>query len=290
MIHGLRSVFLALLLVIGAPMASSQETLQQRIDALLPGSQLLLPEGQGPFPVVIQLHGCGGVKKLQAEWAPVAREAGWAVLIVDSYAYRRISTLEAYMTVCMGLRLWGRERAGDLYAMMAWVRSQGWADPSRIAVAGWSHGGWTAMDAMALHPGAEAARETRLSDLPAEPLAGLVGAFLIYPYAGIGSLSRERGMRADVPVSAIVGTNDLVVGGRPLARTLVRVSKPGDPIDITVFETATHAFDEPGNRDPRMRYDAVLTERARGMYRDWLKAAAARRSTIGATPAPAPAP
>ena len=37
-----------------------------------------------PFPVVIQLHGCGGPKKLQAAWAPVAREAGWAVIVVDS--------------------------------------------------------------------------------------------------------------------------------------------------------------------------------------------------------------
>jgi len=275
----IRAGLLALwLLVGGVQMAGAMETVQQRIDSLLPASQLYLPEGKGPFPVVIQLHGCGGPKKLQAAWAPVAREAGWAVIVVDSYAYRRISTLEAYMTVCIGVRLWGRERAGDLFAMMEWARHQGWADPNRIAVAGWSHGGWTAMDAMALKPGDEAARETHLAGLPAEPLSGLVGVFLLYPYSGLGSLSAERGMRADVPVDAIVGTRDSVVGGRSNGKRIAGIAKPGSPVNVTVFETATHAFDETDNHDIRMHYDPGLTERARQMYRDFLKAAATRPS------------
>jgi dienelactone hydrolase len=135
----------------------------------------------------------------------------------------------------MGLRLWGRERAGDLFATMEWVRGQGWAHPRRIAIAGWSHGGWTAMDAMALRPGVEAMRETHLADLPSEPLAALVGDFLVYPYSGVGSLSAGRGLRADVPVRAIVGTRDTVVGGRSTARRLAKVSKPGSPLCVTAF-------------------------------------------------------
>ena len=51
----------------------------------------LMPEGEGPFPVVIQMHGCGGKKNLQERWAEVAK-AGWAVIVVDSYAHRKIST------------------------------------------------------------------------------------------------------------------------------------------------------------------------------------------------------
>jgi dienelactone hydrolase len=273
----IRAILIVPVMIVGGEqVADAHETVQQRIDSLLPASQLYLPQGEGPFPVVIQLHGCGGPKKLQAAWAPVAREAGWAVLVVDSYAHRKISTVEAYLTVCLGLRLWGRERAGDLFAMMEWARGQAWADPKRIALAGWSHGGWTAMDAMALGPGDEAMRVTRLANLPAEPLAGLVGAFLIYPYSGVGSLSAERGMRADVPVEAIVGTRDSVVGGRSNGRRLANVSKPGSPVNVTVFDTATHAFDEADNKDIRMRYDSALTEQARRMYRDFLEAAARR--------------
>lgn len=90
--------------------------------------------------------------------------------------------------------------------MMQWARRQPWIDPTRIAIAGWSHGGWTALDAMAITPAAQIESATRLLDLPDEPLAGLAGAFVIYPYQGIGALAPLRGIRVDVPVQAIVST------------------------------------------------------------------------------------
>jgi dienelactone hydrolase len=282
MLNGVRVLLLAVLVLTGGVgVASARETVEQRIEELLPGTTLLLPEGQGPFPVVIQMHGCGGVKKLQAQWAPVAQSAGWAVLVVDSYAHRNISTLEAYSTVCLGLRLWGRERAGDLYSMMEWIRHQPWADPQRIAVAGWSHGGWTALDAMALQPGEEAARETKLDGLPAEPLEGLVGVFMLYPYAGPGCIARTRGLRVDPPIQALVGASDVIVGGRGLGRALERLPTSGQPIHVTVLEGATHAFDEQETRDLRTHYDATLTSQAHAMYTSFLREAATRRSTIG---------
>jgi dienelactone hydrolase len=248
------------------------ETVGQRIDALLPGSELYLPEGEGPFPVAIQMHGCGGKKNLQERWANVARAAGWAVVVVDSYGHRRINRFEAYATVCTGLQLWGRERAGDLYAMLEWVRQQPWADPSRIVTAGWSHGAWTVLDAMALQPGRDCIRETRLAELPDEPMAGVVGAFILYPWQGWGALAPHRGLRLDVPVQAIVGSKDTVVGGKGVARTLTGMKTPTHPISVEVFEGATHAFDEIEAEDWRVKYSPELTARAHGMYTDFLKA------------------
>ncbi len=258
-----------------APAASVRESVQQRIAALLPGADVVMPEGEGPFPVVIQLHGCGGKKPFQAHWAEQAKTAGWAVIVVDSYRHRNISSLQAYATVCTGVRLWGRERAGDLYAMMEWARAQSWADSTRIAVAGWSHGGWTALDAMSLRPGAEMASATRLDGLGDEPLKGLIGAFVVYPYVGPGSIAWTRGLGFDAPVTALVGTADVVVGNKSLARTLRRMATPSTPIDVTLLEGATHAFDEVEAKDLRVRYDPELTRRAHGMYRDWLEARAA---------------
>ena len=52
---------------------------------------------------------------------------------------------------------------------------------------GWSHGGWTIMDALALRSGAEMARATGIEDLPAEPLEGLARTMIVYPYASLGS-------------------------------------------------------------------------------------------------------
>lgn len=262
------------------PPAFARETLRQRMDALRHGSEIYLPDGDGPFPVVLQMHGCGGKKNLQARWAAVAKAAGWAVIVVDSYGHRGISRLEAYATVCVGLQLWGRERAGDLYAMMEWARRQTWADPNRIAVAGWSHGGWTALDAMSLAPGKDAANATRLHDLPAEPLAGLVGAFMIYPYQGPGAYAPTNGLRVGIDVQALVGTKDTIVGGASLARKLRKMTKPGNPINVTLLEGATHAFDEIEAQDWRVRYDPALTERAHRMYADYLMTVASKPSTV----------
>ncbi len=260
--------------------AFAKETVQQRIDALLAGAEFFLPDGEGPFPIVIQLHGCGGKKKLQGRWAAVAKASGWAVLVVDSYGHRRISPLEAYATVCTGLQLWGRERAGDLYAMMEWARQQPSVDASRIVIAGWSHGGWTVLDAMSMTPGPQANKATRLEGLPAEPLAGLVGAFVIYPYQGPGAVAPSGGLRVDVPVTAIVGTADTVIFGKHVIKTLSRMKTPSQPIDVTAFEGATHAFDEIEAADWRVHYDPVLTERAHRMYAAFLKKAATRLSSI----------
>lgn len=260
------------------PHAHATETLQQRIDALLPGSALYLPEGRGPFPVSIQMHGCGGKKALQERWARVAEAAGWAALVVDSYGHRRISTLEAYATVCTGLQLWGRERAGDLYAMLEWVRGQGWADAGRIVAAGWSHGAWTVLDAMALQPGRDAEKATRLTGLPDEPMAGVVGAFVLYPWQGFGALAPSRGLRLDVPVQAIVGSADSVVGGKGVARTLRTMKTPRAPVTVDVFEGATHAFDEIEAQDWRVRYSPEMTARAHGMYASFLKSLVAGNS------------
>lgn len=254
------------------PAVYPKETLQDRIDALAPSVEVFLPDGDGPFPAVIQFHGCGGKKNLQARWAAVARAAGWAVVVVDSYAHRRISRLEAYATVCTGLQLWGRERAGDLYAMLAWVRRQPWANADCIALAGWSHGAWTVLDAMALHPGRDAEKETRLTGLPNEPLEGLRGAFILYPWQGIGALAPHRGLRVDVPVQAIVGTADTVVGGKTVARVLSGMKTPASAISVELFEGATHAFDEIEAQDWRVKYSPELTERAHGMYAAFLKA------------------
>ena len=274
-------LFAAASLIVLIPAASARETLQHRIDVLLPGADLVLPEGKGPFPVTIQLHGCGGKKSFQLDWAEAAKQAGWAVLVLDSHKYRNISQFEAYATVCTGLQLWGRERAGDLYAAMEWVRHQSWADHKRIVVAGWSHGGWTALDGLCMTPGVETANATHLSGLPREPLEGLVGAFLVYPFAGPGSLARSRGLRVDVSPKALVGTRDVIVGGRGLARTLAKMPMPGKPMEVVILEGATHAFDEPDTYDVRTHYDQEITAQAQQMYRDYLLAAAKRVSTIG---------
>mgnify|MGYP002133678390 CR=1 FL=1 len=94
------------------------------------------------------LHGCGRAF-VAPEFANVAKQHGFASIIVDSFAPRNISEIEAGATVCTTLQLRGSERAGDLVAAIEWALYQDWVDKSQIHAAGWSHGGWTIMDAIA---------------------------------------------------------------------------------------------------------------------------------------------
>ncbi len=243
------------------------ETLSGRVAQLEPHLTVLRPGGKGPFTTVVLLHGCGGRKRLMDRWGEVVRDAGAAAVIVDSYAHRRISEYEAYATVCLGLRFWGRERAGDLFAALAWARAQSWCDRSRMIAAGWSHGAWTIMDALALTSGGEMARATGLTDLPDEPLEGLAGVFLNYPYAGAASLSGRRRWRLSPRTIAIVGGRDAIVGREAPWRALTRVRSAGVDIDLHLFETATHAYDEHEAADMRVRYDAGLTARAHDLLK-----------------------
>lgn len=258
------------------PALAFAETLEQRVARLKPHITVTRPEGPAPAPVVIMLHGCGGQRPFQNEMAQVAAAAGAAVVQVDSFAPRRISRVAAIATVCTGAQLQGRERAGDLYAAMAWARDQSWADPGRIIAMGWSHGGWTIMDALALRSGAEMARATGLEGLPDEPLEGLAGTLIVYPYASVGSYAGRRDWRIAPRSIAVLCGRDYIVGTPrgPLERQRAR----GAPIDIHFLDDATHAFEDALAEDPRVRYDPAATQREYALLRDLIAAISAERS------------
>lgn len=215
-------------------------------ERLRPHMQVLTPAGRGPFPVVIQMHGCGGLQPFQARYAERARAAGVAAVVVDSLAPRRIGKREAQLTVCTGLRLRGLERAVDLHAVLAWLDTQAWADIGRVAAAGWSHGAWAVMEALVGPcPSAESRRR----------VAALRAAVLVYPYAGPLARTAARGWGPNRPdVHACLAGRDAVVGRAGPARALKRLASDGLKVDVLQLDEATHAFDDDRADDPRTRY------------------------------------
>ena len=252
------------------PSQTFAETLERRIARLEPHFTVARPESGGPFPVLLMLHGCGGPRPFLAEMSRVAVGAGAAVVDINSYAPRRISRVAAIATVCTGAQLHGRERAGDLYAAMEWARLQSWADGERFAAVGWSHGGWTIMDALSLRPGAEMERATGLTGLPEEPLHGLARTMLVYPYAGVGTSVGRRDWRLHPPSVAIIAERDYIVGD---SRPALRLQQArGAPIEIVVFPGATHAFEDDEALDPRQRYSPTAAAREHEMLREMIEA------------------
>ena len=234
--------------------------------------KVVKPAGKGPFPVSIQYHGCGGLMPMMDHYAEAAAKAGVAAVIVDSFKPRGMSRLDGHLFVCTGTVLRGGQRAADVHAMLAWLETQGWADKKRIAAAGWSHGGWTLMDAFA--QGQHAARLTGLSDANPKTLERLKGLFLVYPYASFPSLTSARGWNGAKPkVHAILGGRDMVVGVRNPQRALARLKADGVPVETVMMAEATHSFDDTMAVDPRTRYRPDLAAKAREHYVAALKSA-----------------
>jgi dienelactone hydrolase len=216
--------------------------------------------------VVIQLHGCGGRQPLHDGYADAAVGAGVASLLIDSFAPRGIARHVAQMTVCTGLRLRGAERSADLFAALHWLERQPWADIDRVAAAGWSHGAWTIMDALAgSYPacGLVDGRPDRLQQLKA--------AFLVYPYAGPPSLTARRGWGDHrLEVAAVLGTRDAVSGQVLPRRAFDRLLRDGLAVEVITLEGATHGFDDPDGTDPRSHYHPEFTARTRTFFTDTL--------------------
>ncbi len=234
-------------------------------------SKVFKPSGPGPFPVALILHGCGGKTPFLEDYARVAVQAGYAAVVVDSFKPRGMSTLDAKLFVCTGTVLQGLKRSADLFAMLAWLEHQPWADPRKVFLAGWSHGGWTIMDGYAI--GVNAARATGLSDAdPMRLLAQVKGVLLIYPYAGYPSLTSSRGWGAGAPpVWSVLGGKDQVVGWKHPQKAFERLKHDGLSVDTVLYPDATHAFDDNRANDPRAKYRPDLFAQTQAYFGKALK-------------------
>jgi dienelactone hydrolase len=102
------------------------------------------PEGTGPFPALVLLHQCGGLKekswqnKSMQQWAKTAVEHGYVAFLLDSFSQRGgincqgNGTLSG-MTHARGVR--------DAFQALAHLQKFDFIDKNRIALAGFSWGG-----------------------------------------------------------------------------------------------------------------------------------------------------
>ena len=199
------------------------------------------PPGAGPFPFVILLHGCGGLRHKAMwthwvePWTAVFHAHGIGTAVIDSFAPRGV------VEVCTSNPgPWAVRRADDAYSARAWLAEQPYVDARRIAVMGMSNGGRTVLAAM------RADRER-------------AGRFL----AGV---ALSPGCQSDTssvfyaPLLVLIGVDDTVTPAR-YCQEMLRVRPQGTPeIRLVLYPRAPHTFDMklPDRTVLRMRlgYDA----------------------------------
>lgn len=106
------------------------------------------PEGQGPFPAVVMLHGCSGIeenKQYLDIWAQRLASWGYVSLMVDSFGPRGESNICATDRIFL-IPL--HVRAQDAYDAKSYLSELPFVNRNQIAIMGWSHGGWAALFAI----------------------------------------------------------------------------------------------------------------------------------------------
>ncbi|MBC6983574.1 dienelactone hydrolase family protein [Caulobacter sp. 17J80-11] len=231
------------------------DTCAERWARLEPFTQVYGPDDDTPRPAVLLFHGCGGVRVHLSEYAEAAAAIGVRAFVVDSYSARGWSPEFGRAFVCTGAVFRGDQRAGDVLAAIKGVSQRPDVDPTRLAVAGWSHGGWGIMELMSSP--LEHAGEIGLADPQDPDLSGVKGAFLAYPYVGFVATGRSRPWRRRPQTLGVIAKRDHLTTVRNARRVYDVVGGSGVPVEVWEAE-GTHSFDERTGFGP-MKYDPEVT-------------------------------
>ena len=107
--------------------------------AKIPGC-FFLPEGSGPFAVVVVLHGSDGFQPNHAEIGQKLATAGFASLVLTWFG---ASSERSH---------WDMVRPGDIFEAVSWLKKEPAVDSNRLGLIGFSRGGGLALVMGALIP------------------------------------------------------------------------------------------------------------------------------------------
>jgi len=240
---------------------------------LRPFYRTTVPDGPGPFPTALLLSGCDGPKDNLERWTAMLKGMGWGSIIVDSHGPRGFSDYEIWRLVCTGQLLMGSERAGDLLVAIDDARRMRFVDPERIVLVGASHGGWTIMDLLSLDPPHRL--PTNLATVPPlappDPLHGVAGIVLLYPYCGQANRARRHPWSRAIPTLFLLAQDDMVAPSAHCLDIADRLSASGLPIEVVTFSGVTHGFDqEDRSALSPLEFDVETTATALAIAKDFL--------------------
>jgi len=196
---------------------------------------LVRPSGQGPFPAVVQLHGCAGVEAQSFRWARWFADHGYVAMVVDSFGPRRVNgdcregPDEPPITA----------RFDDAFGALRYLQSLPDVRGDRVGAIGWSQGGVYAMAAIN-GPSLERARQ-RGVELPRIGFAAGIG---VYP-GGCPSLVKEQVIR---PLLVLIGGADDWTPAAQCNEMVRAMRSRGSDATIVIYPGAYHYFDVEGQR------------------------------------------
>lgn len=215
--------------------------------------ELFRPQGRGPHPAVIALHGCSGLydkdDRLTArhvDWAERLVAHGHIVLLPDSFGSRGAeSQCRAEERVARP----SRERVDDVLAARAYLQSRDDVRKNAVSLLGWSNGGSTVLYAL------------QTNRAPADSRPDFAAAIAFYP----GCRTPLEGGRwhARLPLLILIGEADDWTPPAPCRALAAAAANAGEPVSIVTYRGAYHDFDHP-NLPVRLRRGLAYTGDGRG--------------------------
>ena len=229
---------------------------------------LYRPDGPGPHPAIVLLHGRAGayssmskgvynahtLSKRHKFWGEFWSSSGYVTLLVDSFgprgywegfgrgSYDDRPAEVSEQTV----------RPLDSYAALAFLRKRRDVIGDRIGLQGWSNGGMTTLATMSsTAPGISAPT----------PETGFRAALAFYPGCGMQAIQGDYVPYA--PLHLFVGMADEEVSPKRCQKWESEVRARSNLIGITSYEGAEHNFDDPSASKQKNPANAEATEDAR---------------------------
>jgi dienelactone hydrolase len=197
--------------------------------------QPLASSNRAGVGTVIAFHGCGGLYATSGErkgqlnarhraMADLLVAEGYNAVFPDSLSPRGETEL---CTQKIGSRkITQTERRADALGALAWVAAQPWAQPGRIALLGWSHGGSAVL----------AANDSSRADVRGQAVKPRV-AVAFYPGC---AASLKSGYQPNAPLVLMLGEKDDWTPPEPCVALGKAVGA-----EVNVYADSYHDFDNP---------------------------------------------
>jgi dienelactone hydrolase len=213
------------------------------------------PDGDGPFPAVVYLHGCSGLgPAARKRFSDLMTQWGYVLLAVDSFATRGIKeACDRPMP----------DRMADAWGALWYLSRLRFVDRDRIAAVGSSQGGIITMRLASTY-------DVKLFDTPDG--LNFKAAVAFYPRCSVAT----RGLA--LPTLIFIGELDDWTPAENCERWMTVRAGRGAPVKLVVYPGAYHAFDFPGLRNGAyhfghwLKYDPEAAQASTEEMRDFLAA------------------
>lgn len=239
---------------------------------VIPGYLTLPPGSSGKgLPAVVLPHGGPSARD---EWgfdwlAQFLAARGYAVLQPN---YRGSAGFGDAWLNENGFKSW-RTSIGDVSASARWLASQGIADPQKLAIVGWSYGGYAALQSAATEPGlykavVAIAPVTDLGLLK-QDFANYTNARLISKFVGSGAHVAEgsplrRASSITAPVLLVHGSLDQNVRSSHSEKMNDALRDAGRSSELLTFKGLDHYLDDSDARVEMLKKIGALLDRTIG--------------------------